>query len=73
MCSTSSGSCVLDNGVITVYKLILLINFDYLKSFSSMHKVIETHFGIQVSCWSLMFRNKNLNVHKTCREGLPEE
>lgn len=38
-----------------------------------MHKVIETHFGMQVSCWSLMFKNKNLNVHKTGGEGLPEK
>lgn len=33
MSSTSSGSCMLANGISTVYKLILLINFSYLRLF----------------------------------------
>lgn len=38
-----------------------------------MHKVIETHFGIEVSRWSLMLENKIPNVQETCGGGLPEE
>ena len=38
-----------------------------------MHKVIKTCFGIQVQCWSLVFKNKNPILQKTCTEGVLEE